>query len=121
MHKFSEITWFTFPSCWPNICIKSTLRVVENMTALIVGGDNIESIKNELHAQGICKITHWNGRKHGDKNYVIPGNTELIVVLVNFVNHSLSCKVKKEAKRLNLPVIYSRNSRHSFTVMNTAY
>ena len=84
------------------------------MAALIVGGDNVEAIKDELQAQGIHKVTHWNGRKHGDKHYVIPGNTELIVVLVNYVNHSLSCKVKREAKRLNLPVIYSRNSRHSF-------
>ena len=88
------------------------------MTALIVGGDNVDAIKDELQAQGICKVTHWNGRKHGDKNYVIPSNTELIVVLVNYVNHSLSCKVKKEAKRLNLPVIYSRNSRHSFSGWN---
>jgi hypothetical protein len=88
------------------------------MAALIVGGDNIEAIKDELQAQGIHKITHWNGRKHGDKNNVIPGNTELIVVLVNYVNHSLSCKVKKEARRLNLPVIYSKNSRHSFAGWN---
>ena len=88
------------------------------MAALIVGGDNIEAIKDELQAQGIHKITHWNGRKHGDKNNVIPGNIELIVVLVNYVNHSLSCKVKKEARRLNLPVIYSKNSRHSFSGWN---
>ena len=88
------------------------------MAALIVGGDNIESIKEELHAKGIHKITHWNGRKHGDKNNVIPSNVQLIVVLVNYVNHSLSCKVKKEAKRLNLPVVYSKNSRHSFTGWN---
>ena len=83
------------------------------MAALVVGGDNIESLRDELQAQGIVKITHWTGRKHGDKHYVIPRNVELIVVLVNFVNHSLSTKVKKEAKRLNLPVIFSRNSRHS--------
>jgi hypothetical protein len=91
------------------------------MAALIVGGDNIESIKDELQAQGIRQITHWTGRKHGDKNNVIPRNVELIVVLVNYVNHSLSCKVKKEAKRLKLPVIYSKNSRHSFTGINAAH
>ncbi len=85
------------------------------MVALVVGGDNIESLRDELQAQGIGQITHWTGRKHGDKHHVIPRNVKLIVVLVNFVNHSLSSKVKKEAKRLKLPVIYSRNSRHSFT------
>lgn len=91
------------------------------MAVLIVGGDNIESIKDELHAHGIRKITHWNGRKHGDKNNVIPHNVKLVVVLVNFVNHSLSCKVKKEAKRLDLRVIYSKNSRHSFAGWNAAH
>jgi hypothetical protein len=84
------------------------------MAALIIGGDNVDGIRDELVAQGIRKVTHWSGRKHGDKNHAIPLNVELIVVLVNYVNHSLSVKVKKEAKRLQVPVIYSRNSRHSF-------
>jgi hypothetical protein len=91
------------------------------MAALVVGGDNIESLRDELQAQGIAQVTHWNGRKHGDKHYVIPRNVELIVVLVNFVNHSLSTKVKKEAKRLNLPVIFSRNSRHSLAIGGVAH
>jgi len=85
------------------------------MAALVVGGDNIESLRSELRAQGIEQVTHWTGRKHGDKHYVIPRNVKFIVVLVNFVNHSLSVKVKKDAKRLNLPVVFSRNSRHSFS------
>ncbi|WP_035383514.1 DUF2325 domain-containing protein [Ferriphaselus sp. R-1] len=83
------------------------------MTALIVGGDNVDGIKDELVAHGMRKVRHWSGRKHGDKNHVIPLDVELIVVLVNYVNHSLSVKVKKEAKRLRVPVIYSKNSRHS--------
>jgi hypothetical protein len=90
--------------------------MVNNMAALVVGGDNIESLRDELQAQGIRQVTHWSGRKHGDKHNLIPRNIELVVVLVNYVNHSLSSKVKKEAKRLKLPVIYSRNSRHSLSV-----
>jgi hypothetical protein len=84
-----------------------------NMAALVVGGDNIESLRQELLAQGIQRVTHWSGRKHVEKYNLIPRNIELVVVLVNYVNHSLSSRVKKEAKRLRLPVIYSRNSRHS--------
>lgn len=91
------------------------------MAALIVGGDNIESIRDELQAQGIHQVTHWTGRKHVGKSQVIPRNIELVVVLVNFVNHSLSVRVKKEAKRLRLPVIYSRNSRHSFATGGVAH
>ncbi|MBI5917996.1 MAG: DUF2325 domain-containing protein [Nitrosomonadales bacterium] len=91
------------------------------MSALIVGGDNIEAIKGELQAQGIEHFTHWTGRKHGDKNHVIPRDTELVVVLVNFVSHSLSTKVKKEARRMHLPVVYSKNSRHSFAAGNVVH
>lgn len=84
-----------------------------NMAALVVGGDNIESLREELHAQGIQQVMHWTGRKYGEKHNLIPRNVELVVVLVNYVNHSLSSRVKKDAKRLKLPVINSRNSRHS--------
>ena len=86
-----------------------------NMAAFVVGGDNIESLRDELHAQGIHQLTHWTGRKHGEKHNLISRNIELVVVLVNYANHSLTTEVKKEAKRLRLPVIYSRNSRHSLT------
>jgi hypothetical protein len=91
---------------------------VNIMAALIIGGDNIKTIKDELHTRGISQIMHWSGRKHGDKNKVIPDNIELVVVMVNYVNHSFSNKVKKAARRLNLPVIYSKNSRHCFVSSN---
>jgi hypothetical protein len=84
------------------------------MAALIIGGDNIKSIREELHTRGINQVTHWSGRKSGDRNNVIPDNIELVVVVINYVNHSFSCKVKKAARRLNLPVIYSKNSRNCF-------
>jgi hypothetical protein len=94
---------------------QSHLNIKVNiMAALIIGGDNIKSIRDELHTRGISQIMHWSGRKHGDKNNVIPDNIELVVVMVNYVNHSFSSKVKKAARRLNLPVIYSKNSRHCF-------
>lgn len=85
------------------------------MAALIVGGDKVATIKDELFGRGIVDIEHWNGRKPGEKYRVIPKNTELIVVVTNFINHSLASKIKKEAKRLNLPVMYSKNSRPFFS------
>ena len=81
------------------------------MATLIVGGDKIDSIKAELFAQGVTHIAHWTGRKHGDKNSVIPKNTQRIVMLTNYINHSLAGKIKKEAKRLNIPIEYTKNSR----------
>jgi hypothetical protein len=81
------------------------------MATLIIGGDKIDSIRDELLAQGVTDIAHWVGRKHGDKNNTIPKNTQRIVVLTNYVNHSLVGKIKKEAKRLNIPIEYTKNSR----------
>lgn len=81
------------------------------MATLIIGGDKIDSIKDELFAQGVTNIAHWAGRKHGDKNNVIPKNTQRIVVLTNYVSHSLVGKIKKEAKRLSIPIQYTKNSR----------
>lgn len=81
------------------------------MSALIIGGDKIDSIRDELFAQGVMDIAHWTGRKHGEKRNVIPGNTRCIVVLTNYVNHSLVGKIKKEAKRLGIPIHYTKNSR----------
>lgn len=81
------------------------------MTALVIGGDKIDSIRDELLAQGVTDIAHWIGRKHGEKNNTIPKNTQRIVVLTNYVNHGLVGKVKKEAKRLNIPIEYTKNSR----------
>lgn len=81
------------------------------MTALIIGGDKIDSIRDELLAQGVTDIAHWVGRKHGDKNNIIPKDTQRIVVLTNYVNHGLVGKIKKEAKRLNIPIEYTKNSR----------
>lgn len=80
------------------------------MTTLVIGGDNIASIRDELRAHGETDIVHWTGRKHGDKHNVIPQDTQCIVVLTNYVNHALAGKIKKAAKRLDIPVRYTRNS-----------
>lgn len=81
------------------------------MTTLIIGGDRIDSIKHELQARGVTNIAHWDGRKHGDKKNIIPKQTHHIVVITNFINHALTGKIKKEAKRLNIPIEYTKNSR----------
>ncbi len=83
------------------------------MTILVVGGDNIASLRNELHAHGETVIVHWTGRRHGEKRNVIPRDTECIVILTDYVSHALAGKVKQAAKCRNIPVRYTRNSRCS--------
>jgi len=89
------------------------------MAALIVGGDIITTIKHELSAHGIFDFEHWDGRRPGDLHRIIPKNTELIVVVTNFVNHGLVSKIKRDAKRLRLPVVYSKNSRSFFASVSS--
>ena len=60
------------------------------MAALVVGSNNIESLREELRAQGVQQVAHWTGRKHGGKHNLIPRNIGVVLVLVNYANHSLS-------------------------------
>ena len=78
-------------------------------TALIVGGDRIEGIKQVLESYGMTKISHWTGRKGGDSHKVIPRNTRLIVLVTDWVSHSFTEKVKRDASRRRLRIVYTYN------------
>lgn len=77
--------------------------------ALIVGGDQIDGIKQVLTNHGITHINHWSGRKVGDGNRVIPQDTQFIVLITNWINHSITHKVKKNAMKRGIKVIYTPN------------
>lgn len=83
----------------------STLKT----SALIVGGDQIDGIKQVLTNHGITHINHWSGRKVGDSNKVIPHDTQFIVLITNWISHSITHKVKKNAMKLGIQVIYTPN------------
>lgn len=78
-------------------------------TALIVGGDRIEGIKQVLEGYGMSKIAHWAGRKAGDSNKVIPRDTQLIVLVTDWVSHSFTAKVKKDATKRGIHIVYTPN------------
>ena len=78
-------------------------------TALIVGGDEITGIRRELENHGIDRITHWSGRKVGDGNKVIPHDTQLIVLVTNWISHSFTKKIKLNAAKRGVRVIYTPN------------
>jgi hypothetical protein len=84
------------------------------MTALIVGADRIEPIREELvrSSNPICvtHTEHWSGRKAGDLRRVVPDGTRLIVVVCDRVNHSLLASVRRQAGKLGVPMIYCRHS-----------
>ena len=80
------------------------------MTVLIVGGDRISSITKYLAQNGFDDVKHWDARRNGDTHRFIPQNTRLVVILINFLNHGMVKKVKRDAEQLGLPVLFSKNS-----------
>lgn len=80
------------------------------MRILIVGGDNIEMINCHLCEKGFCIVKHISGRKNNHKSAEIPINIDIVLILVDYVNHKLSEHIKKEAKKLGIKTIYSKRA-----------
>lgn len=87
------------------------------MTVLIVGGDYIASLKQKITAHGYARIEHWNGRKKGFTKRALPGNTKLVVIIYDYVSHSLANSVKNQASRIGIPMIFCRRSMHEITTL----
>jgi hypothetical protein len=80
------------------------------MNTLIVGGDYVDGLLEELAGLGLSRVEHWGGRKVREVNRPIPADMDLVVVLFDYVNHNLLRKVEVAAARQGLQVIYSRRS-----------
>ncbi len=84
------------------------------MTAVIVGGDYIKQIEKVFAGKGVTRVEHWTGRKNGDLRKTLPCDTCLVVLLCDYLSHSLAKKVRDDAERLGHPVIYCRRSLGQF-------
>jgi len=83
------------------------------MSVLIVGGDNLGNIYDNLLGVGATNITHIRGRKEkGGKEArkLLPKQFDLMILFHNFANHQLARMAKKEARKRDVPIIYSRRS-----------
>lgn len=78
-------------------------------TALVVGGDQIEGIKLVLGSYGVNKINHWPGRKVGDGKKVIPNDTDMIVLVTDWISHNFTHKIKLTAAKRGVRIIYTSN------------
>lgn len=78
-------------------------------SVLIVGGDQIDGIRQVLSNHGIDHINHWSGRKVGDSHRIIPHDTKIIVLITNWISHSITHKVKRSAIKRGIKVIYTPN------------
>ncbi|WP_114637165.1 DUF2325 domain-containing protein [Polynucleobacter necessarius] len=84
------------------------------MTVLIVGGDCISSITKYLAQNGYDQIQHWDARRNGDTHRYMPQNTRLVVILINFLNHGMARKIKRNAEQLGVPVLFTANKAYKY-------
>ncbi len=83
------------------------------MSVLIIGGDDLGQIYEKLRGAGATSITHIRGRKErGGKETrkLIPKRFDLMILFHNFANHQLARVAKKEAKKRDVPIVYTRRS-----------
>ena len=80
------------------------------VSVLLIGADQVDAIKKELAAAGLTRVEHWSGRKPGDRKRALPHDTGLLVVMTDFVSHGLVRKVREDAARRHVDVLYCRRS-----------
>lgn len=81
------------------------------MSVIIVGADYLGQIKDNLESSGITDILHISGRNVNDRRKMdIPKTASLIVVFVDYVNHTTAKKVKEAAKSKGIPLIFAKRS-----------
>ena len=83
------------------------------MSVLVIGGDKINSISSVLQNFSFDKIVHWDARNPSVVRREIPSDTQLIVMLTNFLNHNAMNKFKNEAKRKAIQFICAKRSASS--------
>lgn len=84
------------------------------MSVLIIGGDKINTIKGILDQLGNFSITHWDTRKKSSAcRKDIPQDTDLVLMITDFINHNAMYKYKNEAKKKNISLVCSKRSASS--------
>lgn len=83
------------------------------MNALIIGGDNLGTILYKLQQKGFNSIEHISGRKGWDKKINVLLKVEkadLVIILVDYVNHCVVKNTKEKIRTSNTKAIFSKRS-----------
>ncbi|NEZ47146.1 DUF2325 domain-containing protein [Clostridium niameyense] len=81
------------------------------MSAFVVGGDRINTIKENLKEMGFDEINHISGRRKRHRKLQVPVNTDLVLVLTDFIGHNVVESVKEQVKaNKDTQVIYAKRS-----------
>ncbi|MDG4606821.1 MAG: DUF2325 domain-containing protein [Candidatus Contendobacter sp.] len=84
------------------------------MSALIVGGDKVGQFQRRLQQLGHPDVHHWCGRRNSECRRRIPSGTQVIVMVIDQVNHGLATHVRRMADARSLPIVFSRRCMAEF-------
>jgi len=81
------------------------------MAVMIVGADHLGTIPKNLEVIGVRGIHHVSGRNVSDRKRIpIPVATQLVVVLIDYVNHLTARQIKEQAKAMGIPLVFAKRS-----------
>lgn len=75
------------------------------MSILIAGGDRTIPAWLTHCTEG--EVIHWSGR--GAFRQPIPESVEVVVLLTRYLNHALADRLKREAGKKGLRLVYARS------------
>ncbi|BAU26628.1 hypothetical protein DFP93_12113 [Aneurinibacillus soli] len=83
------------------------------MSYVVIGADRLGNIIDMLEEKLDGKLIHVSGRKKKDQAYALPQMVKGVIVFTDFINHNLAKRVKADAKKRNVPIVFAKRSvRH---------
>ncbi|MBU4554268.1 MAG: DUF2325 domain-containing protein, partial [Candidatus Desulforudis sp.] len=80
------------------------------MSILIIGGDRLGNILENLRRMGFKDIQHVSGRKKGHLELKVTSKVDVVLILTDFVNHELAKKIKGAYKNGSCQTIFARRA-----------
>lgn len=81
------------------------------MSVVIIGGDHLGQIPEKLEKMGFDEILHCTGRKiSSSRSFRLTEDLDLVIVLTNYINHSLMKIIKREAKSKCITLLFAKRS-----------
>ncbi len=75
------------------------------MSVLVIGGDKITKLQLFLQTIGATKMHHWDSRRNSTSHKQLPQNTDMVIMLTDFLKHNSMNHFKREAKKSEIPFL----------------
>ncbi len=80
------------------------------MSVVVIGCDDVAAIRASAARHGFECVHHRDGRKPRDVQRPLPRDAQVVLIVVDSVNHNLVHRVKRDARVNRIPVLYARRS-----------